>query len=97
MEASEVKGSRERPTIVIRSLFTKSNHITDYREYLDKHAAILQSMLANILSNDLVTFSPKISCNIVVQVSSTWTKPGKRLSNQWPPYQMISRRIRKQN
>ena len=42
VEANEVKGPRERPTIIIRHLFTISNHVTDYRQYLEKYADLLK-------------------------------------------------------
>lgn len=45
--------------MVIRNLFTKSNHVTDYRLYLEKHADTLQGTLVDIFQTIKLSFPPR--------------------------------------
>ncbi|CAF3787006.1 unnamed protein product [Rotaria sordida] len=61
VDASTVKGPRERPTIFIRYLFTISNHVTDYRQYLENHADLLK---------DFVQYR----CPGIINIEQTWNE-----------------------
>ncbi|CAF3035053.1 unnamed protein product [Rotaria sp. Silwood2] len=59
VEASEVTGPRDRPTIVIRHLFRLSNHLGDYLSYLNEHADLLQAFL-------------QYRCPGIIDMKDTW-------------------------
>ncbi|CAM4839593.1 unnamed protein product [Rotaria magnacalcarata] len=68
VEACEVKGSRERSTIIIRHLFTISNHVADYRQYLEKNASLLKAFLQS-------------RCPRIVNIDQTWHEIARHIAN----------------
>ncbi|CAF3337080.1 unnamed protein product [Rotaria sp. Silwood2] len=68
VEASEVKGPRERPTIIIRNLFTISNHVTDYREYLETNSALLRDFI-------------QYRCPGIINMDQTWYEIVKSMAS----------------
>ncbi|CAF2810087.1 unnamed protein product, partial [Rotaria sp. Silwood2] len=68
VEANQVKGPRDRPTIIIRNLFTISNHASDYRQYLEKHSNLLKAFL-------------QYRCPGIVNINETWLEVTKSMAS----------------
>ncbi|CAF0773384.1 unnamed protein product [Rotaria sordida] len=68
VEPNQVKGPRDRPTIIIRHLFTISNHVSDYRQYLEKHSNLLKAFL-------------QYRCPGILNMDDTWLEINKSMAS----------------